>query len=204
MYHVPTQRDPLARIASVLLLAVGLGLGVYRGGVLSWLGAALGLVLLAKSLLKPSPKNFVIAGTVATLWLLCWPAIFYYVLSVWERGEVVELSIEAGDATHRVRTWILDDAGTPLVFYDAPGSVSQAWLDAEHIQVRRGSVTDIFAASVVPASRLSEDEVARVFALAEQDYGELNYATQIRYGALGRSPDRVLLIIRLQPRAEGP
>ncbi len=184
-------RDLLSVVAAVALMLVSVALGLYQGGALAWLGAGLGSLFVAKSILIPSARDRLAVGVVWGIWLLAWPAIFFYVVSVWEQGEVVELSIQAGEKTHSVRTWVMDDEESPVVFYDAPGSVVQDWIDAERIQVKRGAETSAFRPSTVLASELPEADVERVTALVEQ-----------KYGALGRTPDRVTLVIWLMPESD--
>lgn len=185
----------VAVIAS-LLLAVGIFLIYERGGILTWLGLILGSTLLLKSWLWPARRDLPLCLALAASWLLAWPAIFYYVISTWETGEVVALTIETPQGDYRARTWILEETNVSILYYDASTAAANALFSNSPIEVLRGGQPLSF--DRYEANRIDDmppDKVERLFALMLDKYGERNAATDFYYGFLGRSRDRIGVVL---------
>lgn len=181
-----------------LLLAAGVVLIYQRGGILAWLGLLLGAGLLLKSWIRPSNWDLPLGLTASTLWTLAWAAIFYYVISTWETGEVVELTIETPSGGHTARTWIMEEPNAWILYYDAPTQAADALISGAPVAVMRGNAPLSFKHyTAVRVDDMPEDEINQLFGLMSKKYGERNAATDVFYGFLGRSRDKIGVVIEI-------
>ena len=104
-----TVSNRIAIAVALVLLVAGIILSYERNGILAWLGLLLGAGLLFKFWRRPAKSDLMVGLAVATVWSVAWVAIFNYVISTWETGEVVELTITLPSGDHQVRTWILEE-----------------------------------------------------------------------------------------------
>jgi hypothetical protein len=183
-------------LAAGLLVASGF-LILQRGGMLAWSGALLALLLAAKVWLRPSTKDLALAVSLLTLWGLAWAAIWQYVKSEWESGEVVVIDIETPSGRHTARVWILELNGEPTMYYDAPPRIAQQLLNGAPVAMRRNGVTVHECADASRVTEVSDEVLTKVFDRMEEKYQERNNATQIFYRMLGGERDRVPILLRL-------
>ena len=203
MSSFPTGRIVAAIVATLLMFASAY-LIYQRGGVLAWLGAVLGAGLLLKALLRPAPTDLPVALTLSTMWMISWAAIFYYVISTWETGEVIELTIELPEGNHVARTWIIEAPEALILYYDAPATAGAALVSGAPIKVKRGNEPFLFSQySAAEVKDMQESEINAVLALMAKKYGDLNDAADIYYGFLGRSRDRIGIVVKF-PNATIP
>lgn len=187
----------IALLILVLTSVVALFLVVDRGGLIAWGALVVGVALLAKIWLRPSRLDLGLSCALVTISVLAWFGTHYYVISTWESGEVVELSIDTSNGPHTVRLWVLDIGAAPLVYYDAEPEVAKSLLAGKPLRfMRAGEVsTRIPKASQVDA--LPEDRANLVLEAMETKYGDRNNAAIVYYVMLGRSRDRVALVANL-------
>lgn len=184
-----------------LVLAAGAVLIYQRGGVLAWVGIFLGAGLFLKFLLRPSNWDLPLALTMSALWAFAWLAVFYYVISTWETGEVVELTIQAPSGSHSARTWILEAPSALILYYDAPIEVAGALLSGAPLAVMRDDKPlVIHQYTAVRLDDMPEDEINQLFDLMSKTYGERNAATDVFYRFLGRSRDKAGVVIEIPAR----
>ncbi len=184
-----------ARIGSAALVMAGLFLVAERGGVLAWAGFIVGALMLATSLLRPAATGMKSVLAVAMIWGLAWAGTTWYVISTWESGEVVELVIPLTDGSHTARLWVLDLDDSAIIYYDAEPQIASALLSGIPVRFkRRGKeqtlMPETSLADDVPAARMDQ-----LFGLMTEKYEWRNTATDIFYTLLGRSRDRVAVII---------
>lgn len=190
--------DAVATGITFLLMAAAAVLIYQRGGGLAWLGLLLGAGLLAKIRIRPSSVDLFLVLAIAITWTFAWAGVFYYVISTWETGEVVELTIETPEGEHSARTWILEEPGALILYYDAPGEVAGALVSGADVSILRGDEPLSFSRySALQVDDMPEEEVSRLFGLMSRKYGERNAATDVFYGFLGRSRDRVGIVIKI-------
>jgi len=190
-------RRVIATSVAALIALVGIALSFERGGLLAWVGLIVGLVLLGKTLVRPSKLDFWLTISAASLWAFAWAGTTYYVISTWESGEVVELGIDMPSGTHTARVWILDTDESPLIIYDAPREVADFLLSGVPVRLKRHGEESLKRPVVMLSDELPEEEVNRVYELLAEKYGDRNAATDVFYGVLGRSRNRVLLLLRM-------
>ncbi len=179
---------------------VALGLVVERGGLLAWSALVLGCALLVKIGLRPSKRDpgFSI-GLAATL-ALAWVGTWYYVISTWESGEVVELAMNTSNGAHAARVWVLETGSDPLIYYDAEPEVAKSLFDGKPLQYTRAGKVSTRTPAARRVDELSEEEANLIFAAMGAKYGERMDAADIYYLMLGRSRDRVALVASLIER----
>ncbi|MCR9277025.1 MAG: hypothetical protein NXH85_03550 [Pseudomonadaceae bacterium] len=199
-----TERVGISKLAIGIALCLGLAgvfLIVQRNGLLAWLGLLLGAGLCLKALRRPARTDPYLTGAVAALWAVTWAGVFYYVIATWEGGEVVELTVETAQGEHSARTWIMEDSDQLLVYYDAPGPIAQALVSGAPLTVLRdGAPLVVTGYTAALEEDVSEQEADRVFALMADQYGDKTDAATVFYGLLGRSRDRLGVVIRF-PRS---
>tara|TARA_R110001592_G_scaffold339949_1_gene627901 strand:- start:142 stop:780 length:639 start_codon:yes stop_codon:yes gene_type:complete len=187
-----------ATALAILLVTLGALLIYQRGGVLAWAGSFAGAILLIKTLVYPSKADLWLCGTTALLWALTWIGVFYYVISTWEKGEFVELSIDTSDGIHNARTWILDSPDSSFLYYDAPPTVATALLSKATVRVlRQGAALSLDQYTAQREQDVPEEEINQIFELMSEKYGDSNAATDVFYRFLGRSRDKIAVIIRI-------
>lgn len=89
---------PVATLVGLMTL-VALVLVVMRGGILPWSTLVIGIGLLARIILKSHNTSFRTAIAFIVIPLLAWLGTYYYVISTWESGEVVEISVDTNKGT---------------------------------------------------------------------------------------------------------
>ncbi len=187
----------ITRAVSLLLSLTGLLLVIERGGVLAWAALACGLLMFTLSLVPSARVRPTIALTVAMLWVLAWAGTRYYVISTWESGEVVELTIATDLGAHTARTWVLDLDGAAVIYYDAEPEVVRALQSGRPLEFGRQGVVREQIPRTTLVDRMPAGEIARIFELMTAKYGDRNRATGVYYTMLGRSRDRVAVVISL-------
>lgn len=191
-------RPDIASRLVALGLSVTSGYLVYqRGGLLTWTGLLVALLLLAKHVVRPSSRDSTLALAFTVLWAASWAAAWGYVRSTWESGEVVEIGVRLDGEIHEARVWILDVDGKPTMYYDAPPAVGRALLANAPLTIDRGTTRLSGCARATPVERLPEDEVAALFALMQAKYQERNRATDVFYVLLGVERERMGLVLGL-------
>ncbi len=199
MVPMPT----LAKVTAGLLLIIGLILVVERGGLIAWSALLGGLVMLAKGWFKPTNNDLVVSLGLALLLGLAWFGTWRYVISTWESGEVVELVIATDAGEHTARLWILDIGAEPLVYYDAPPLAANSLLAGTPVQFTRGGEVSTRTPVARLVDGLAEAEANQVLEAMGTTYGDRNNAATWYYLMLGRSRDRVALVITLvEPQAQ--
>ena len=169
-----------------------------RSGLIAWATLVLGVVLLGKIYLKPSRADVGFSIGLVIVPALTWIITFHTVISTWERGEVVELSIDTGSGRQSARVWVLDVGADPVVYYDAPSELAESLLAGMPLRFTRGGETMIRIPDAKLADALSEDEAGVILGAMQTKYRELNDAADIYYLMLGRSRDRVGLVVTLR------
>jgi hypothetical protein len=188
----------IAITVSVLMTLAGLVLFIDRGGVLSLVGLIAGSTLLIKTFFRSSKLDIWLCVGVAVIWGLVWLGTFYYVISTWESGEVVELAVDAPDGTHTARVWVLDTDKALVLYYDAEPNIAEAMLSGRPIKVtREGQVVNFTHINVRSTEDISQEELDSIFQMWADKYGARNEATDVFYQMLGRSRDRIAVVIKI-------
>ena len=185
-----------ALIVAVGMLLCGVYLVVDRGGLLAWLGVALAAALLLKGLRWPSPADVLMSLATVSLWAGAWAATWYYVVTTWESGEVVEVNIDGG---HRARVWVLDLSDGPVMYYDAPPQVAEQVRDGVPMTVTRGQRLQTGCARASRVEQLPEARVQEVLDAMTAKYRDSNRATDVFYAVLGGKRNRVGVLMSLAP-----
>ena len=187
----------IAAFVAGITTAVALLLVIDRGGVLAWVTLSVGVALLAKIWFKPSAIDPGLSVGLAAVSALAWVGVFYYVISTWESGEVVELAIDTSEGVHTARVWVLDIGESPLVYYDAEPEVAESLLDGKPVQFTRAGTVSTRIPEATRVDALPEDEANRVFEAMVTKYGDRVDAADVYYLMLGRSRDRVAVVASL-------
>jgi hypothetical protein len=180
-----------------LTIAVAAMLLADRGGLIAWGTLFMGVALLAKIWLKPSGLDPGLSVGLATIPVLVWFGTWYYVISTWESGEVVELAVDTSNSVHTARVWVLDIGALPLVYYDAEPEVANSLLAGKPLQFTRAGVTGTRIPRAIPVDALPEAEANQIFEAMVAKYGDRVGAADIYYLMLGRSRDRVAVVASL-------
>ena len=184
-------------VASCIFVAAAI-LVVYRGGLLAWIGVVLGILLLLKTLFRPSPRDAVLSVAILAIWTLSWGAAWNYVVSTWESGEVVQLELTGG---HTARLWVVDMSDGPFMYYDAPPDVARQLLAGAPISVTRNGQVRRGCATSIRVRELPKDRYQEMYDQMEAKYEGRNTATAVFYSVLGGRRDRIGLLIELSPCA---
>ncbi|MEM7097355.1 MAG: hypothetical protein AAF541_03780 [Pseudomonadota bacterium] len=184
-------------IVTALIIAVSAYFVFDRGGMIAWSTLLFGIALLVKMKLKPSASDLLLSLALATLPPIIAATTFSYVISTYESGEVVELTIPTQDTPHIARVWIFELDGGDWIYYDAPPAAAISLISGNPIQVERNKGQVTRTPQVRTADTLSEEEAARVFQAMADKYGDRMTAADIYYVVLGNPRDRVALIANL-------
>lgn len=191
-------RKSQATIVAFLIGAVGLLIALDRGGVLAWAGCILGIALLLKISLRPSRIDLLASIGAAAIWALAWVGTIYYVVSVWESGEVVVLAVEMPNETHTVRVWVVDIDESLVLYYDAEPEIAEAMISDQQVSVTRADqLLEFTRVDVRTADDVPEAELNQIFQLLEDKYGSRNEASALYAMMVGRSRDRVGVVLTL-------
>ena len=193
-----SDRSMLAITIAVTATLVA-GVLVYdRSGVIAWLIVVLGALLLAKIWLKPSARDLGLAIGLSALFAISWFGVQQYVISTWESGEVVELEVDTERGKHSVRLWVMDIGAAPTVYYDAEPSAARSLLAGKPVRLTRAGESSLRTPIARQVETLTEQETNDVLEAMESKYGERNGAADVYYLMLGRSRDRVALVVELR------
>lgn len=187
----------IAGFVAGITTATALLLVVDRGGVLAWATLLVGAALLAKIWFKPSRIDPGLSVGLAAVSAMAWVGTFYYVISTWESGEVVELVIDASNGAHTARVWVLDIGEHPLVYYDAEPEVAKSLLEGRPLQLTRAREVSNRIPEATRVDTLPVDEANRIFETMVNKYGDRVGAADIYYSMLGRSRDRIAVVAKL-------
>jgi len=168
----PTKQK-LALTLAGLTTVVALLLIVERGGAIAWATGFFGALLFIKCWRKPAPKDLWLGLTLASVAVLAWIGVFYYVISTYESGEVVELVVDTSDGD------LL--AGKPLNF-------------------TRGEIVSQRLPKARLAESLPETEANALLEVMSEKYGDRMAASTIYYVMLASPRDRVSLVVDLDKR----
>jgi len=187
----------IAMVIAGLITVVALGVVAVRGGLIGWGALFVGAALLAKIWFKPSAIDLGLCVGFTILPVLMWVVTFYYVISTWESGEVVDLAIDTSDGPHTVRVWVLDIGVNPLVYYDAEPQAAKSLLAGKPVQFTRAGQVSTRIPKATQVDALSGDEADLIFQAMGAKYGDRVDAADIYYLMLGRARDRVALVAEL-------
>jgi len=182
---------------AALTTAAALALVVDRGGLIAWCTLFTGLGLLAKIWLKPSRLDPGLSIGLTAVSVLTWVGTFYYVISTWETGEVVELVIDTGNGAHTARVWVLDFGTDPLIYYDADPEVALSLLAGKPLQFTRAGKVSTRIPDATQVDELPEADASRIFESMATKYGDRVDAADVYYLMLGHSRDRVAVVAKL-------
>lgn len=137
--------------------------------------------------LKPSDIDLKLTIALAAVPAFVWIAILCHVISTYESGEVVELSIDTIRDTYTARVWVFEMGADPAIYYDAEPEVAQSLLAGKSLLfMREGEVsTRISEASLVHT--LPESESNQIFEAMTAKYGDRMRAANAYYFLLGNS-----------------
>lgn len=195
--------DQRLRLRSIAFLTAGLTavIGLVwltdRGGLIAWVTFLISVALLAKIWLRPSRIDLGMSIGLVTVSALTWLGVWYYVISTWETGEVVELVIQSGEDTRTARVWVLDIGGDPVIYYDAEPEVALSLLAGNPVKLRRSGEISRRIPRATEVDALPEEESSLLFEAMLAKYGERVGAADIYYLMLGRSRDRVAVVATL-------
>ena len=187
----------IAACTAGLTALVAVILVIDRGGLIAWGALLIGAALLAKIGWKPSRADLGLAIGLASVSVLSWIGTFYYVISTWESGEVVELAIDTDAGAHTARVWVLDVEDETLIYYDAEPEVARALLAGEPLELTREGRTTTRIPEATEVDALPEAEANRIFEAMLAKYGDRVGAADIYYAMLGRSSDRIAVVASL-------
>ena len=183
----------------IVALFVGLAIAgvVLRGGLIAWVAATLSALLLLKTWRRPAKIDTALAVGLVSVSVLAWVGTWFYVVSVWESGEVVELAIDTPDGVHTARLWVMDVGPNPVVFYDAEPRVARALLSGRPLGFTRAGKQSSRIPHASEAETLSEARSQEVLGAMAEQYGQRNSAATVYYLLLGRLRHRVALVVEL-------
>jgi len=185
----------LALLIQGMMLLVASVLLVDRGGLIAWSIFIVTLGLLIKTWRKPGKTDVRLSLALAMFAGLAWAVTLNYVISTYESGEVVELTVDTVNGVHKARVWIFDGPVDEIAYYDAEPEVADALLSGQPLQFLRGGKVSTRLPKAALADNLSEDEAKRVFDAMSAKYGARMTAADLYYVLLGRPRDRVALIV---------
>ncbi|MGE0624193.1 MAG: hypothetical protein AB7I04_05570 [Pseudomonadales bacterium] len=187
----------IAACTAGLTTLVAAILVIDRGGLIAWGALLIGASLLAKIGWKPAKTDLGLAIGLASVSVLSWIGTFYYVISTWESGEVVELAIDTDAGAHTARVWVLDVGDEPLIYYDAEPEVAQALLAGKPLKLTRNDQMTTRIPKATEVDALPEADANKVFEAMITKYGDRVGVADIYYAMLGRSSDRIAVVASL-------
>lgn len=190
--------DSVVKITTSMWLIVGLYLVVERGGILAWSGVIISVFLLTKLFARPTPIDLTLVLGSLLVWALAWAGTKTYVISTWESGEVVEMTIPTTTGLHTARTWVLDLDDTAVIYYDAEPEIVAALSSGTPVKLTRNGEARSLEPKATPVDDVPPEQMTRIFDLMNEKYGEQNRATEIYYSMLGRSRDRIAVIVSFE------
>lgn len=194
--RLPKPRTTAALVAG-LITAIAIFLLVDRGGLIAWGTLMMGAGLLAKIWLRPSGIDLGLSTGLATVSALAWAGTFYYVISTWESGEVVELTIDTYAGSQTARVWVLDIEAHPIVYYDAPPEAARSLLAGRPLQFLRGGEVSTRIPEAAEIDALPQDDAELILETMTAKYGDRVGAADVYYVMLGRPRDRIAVVASL-------
>jgi hypothetical protein len=200
------QGSQLAAVAiSAALGAAGLGLALWRGGVVPWLLAGF-LVLAVRVHRRPRAGNLkLVLGSLAAfagaVVLVAAGAV-----AIWETAEVVVLrqADEHGEP-FSTRLWVIDLDGAPSFLAQPPSQQRRIALLRDHprVDLVRGGRSECRQALLVDASEADRAEAERLY---REKYGFRLYFAGAFVGLLlgGPRSEEPEILVRLDPCAGEP
>ncbi|MEM7077478.1 MAG: hypothetical protein AAF513_02515 [Pseudomonadota bacterium] len=183
-----------------LIIVLALAAVAYRGGLIAWLTFLAGVVLLLKVWRRPAGSDLIWGLGLALVPLLVWVGTFFYVIAVWESGEVVELNIPTERGVHQARLWVLDIEDQPTVYYDAaPPAAAASLLAGTPLRFTRAGEVSTRSPAARGVADVSQDEVDQVFATMQSKYAGRDHGAVLYYLLLGRVRSHEALLIELPP-----
>lgn len=190
-----TQKIALA-VAGLVLVA-GLYLVFERSGLIAWAALLLGAGMMAKAGFKPAKGDVGLSLGLAIVLIVAWIGTFYYVISTYESGEVVELELDTIKGQHIARVWVFEVGSDLVVYYDAPPDAAEALLAGTPFQFTRDGETSSRLPHAKEVDGLPEEEANEILTAMTTKYGDRMTAADISYLVLGRDRDRVAVIVKI-------
>lgn len=184
---------------AVLATLAGLYLVFSHNGLIAWFALLGGVLLLGKIWRRPTERDLALSLGLILVPVLLWAGTYYYVISSWESGEVVELEIQTSNGSLTARLWVMDIGPHPVVYYDALPEVAQSLLAGHPLRFNRAGQISIRVPQATPVEALGEEQANRIMSAMQNKYGALNDAAVLYYLMLGRAADRVALVATLVP-----
>jgi hypothetical protein len=166
--------------------------------MIAWWTLVLGVALLVKVWLKPSRSDTALCVAMAIVPALAWAGTFYYVITTYESGEVVELAIDVGSDTHTARVWLLEMGADAVIYYETDPAVADSLLSGKPLQFTRAGETSTRIPHAEPVHAIPEDEANRVLEVMSAKYGDRMTAVSVYYAILGSPRDRVAVVVTLK------
>ena len=114
----------------------------------------------------------------------------------------VELTITAATGSQTVRTWVLDVDDSAIIYYDAEPELVTTLQSGQPVKFKRQGLVRTLVPKTTPVSDLPPEEMGHIFECMNTKYGQRNQATAVYYSMLGRSRDRVAVIVALPGMVE--
>ena len=188
----------VALIVAALTIVGAVALVFYRGGVIAWAVLILGAGLLAKALMKPSGSDLGMSLGLAAFFVIAWIGTWYYVISTYESGEVVELAIDIGGGeTQTARLWVFELEEETTVYFDANPDAAQSLLAGKPVLYTRQGVTNSRVPLANEALKLPEREANAALEAMGAKYGDRMTAADLYYVLLGVPRNRTSLVVKL-------
>ena len=187
----------IALLLAGLTTLVALVVLIDRDGVIAWTALLLGVALIVKIWRRPAAKDIKLAIGLAGVMAGLWATSFYYVISTYESGEVVELAIDTKTGLHSARVWILNVDAELAVYYEADPHVAEALLAGRPLQFTRGGVVSTRIPDAQRVDALPQEEADRILETMAAKYGKRMTAADVYYVLLGSPRDRVALVVKL-------
>lgn len=168
-----------------------------RNSLIALTSLLLGVALVIKTRLRPSESDLAVGLGIAAVATLTWLGSWFYVLSTYESGEVVELIIDTDKGNHTARVWVFDIGNDSFVYYDAEPHVAESLLMGKPLQFQRGGNTSTRTPEAIQAASLPEEKADEVFTAMQLKYGNRMYAADIYYLLIGTPRDRMALVVNL-------
>ena len=191
----------IALVIAALTILIAVVVVIDRGGLIAWSTLILGIALAAKLIFRPSQgkREIVLSIALAIIPALLWVGTVQYVISQWESGEVVELTIETDQGAHTARLWVLDINDQAVVYYDADPAAAHALLAGRPLQFSRGDQVSTQIPQATRVDDLPEGQANQILATMQTKYGALNSAATVWYVMLGSPGDRIPVVVYLNP-----
>ncbi|MCP5181931.1 MAG: hypothetical protein H6994_18705 [Pseudomonadales bacterium] len=187
----------VARWMSGVVLLAALFFIATRGGLIAWVTGVAALVLLAQQRWRPSRWDLGRSIALGGLATMAWVGAWYYVITTYESGEVVELAVDTEDGTRAVRLWVMALPDAPAVYIDAEPGIAESLLAGKPVRLTRAGVTSTRVPRTKRVDGMSDGEADVVYQAMANKYGQRMTASDLYYILLGRPHDRVALLVSL-------